>query len=743
MDWGLAKVLASHEPPAADDEPPAMRDGTEVISLRDSDGSLTQAGSVLGTPAFMPPEQAVGAVGKVDARSDVFGLGAILAVILTGQPPFTAASAETTRIKAAQGKVQECFGRLDGCGADPELLALCKRCLAPERDERPADAGAVARAVAQLRAAADERARRAELERVRLEGEQAAAQARAAERRKRRRLAILAAAVLVPAIVGGLTAVLLVQRRANAELAEEQAKVEARFQTALKAIATFHTGVSEDMLLKNDQLKELRTRLLKEAAGFYGELDRLLEGQTDAKSRKLLADAYHQLGELTEKIGDMRQALVVQRQALALRRELAAAPGADVETRLDVARGLWSVGRLLDVTEDRAAALAAYQEQRDLAAALAEESPTAAVELVLGHGHNNVGTVLERTGKPSEALKAFEQARDIRRKLAEADPADPQLQRDLAWSYSNVGLALERTGKPAAALEAYEQARDIRQKLVENHPGVTRYQGDLAHSHRSIGDLLRQTGKPAEALKSYLRGQAVAQELADANPAVSRFQNELAVGHVNLGVMRMQTGNAKEALQSFEQARTVFKKLMDANPAVGDFQANLAYSHNVIGDLLARAGRWDDAVASYREALALRQKLAAANPTTTQFRYDLASSLARVGLMHRRAARPADAATSFREAIAILEGLPTRTRDNYYNLACYYALLAGVAAEPGAEMSAAEGQTAAEQAMAALRQAVAAGWRNAAHMKIDTDLDALRPCLDFQQLMQELEKKNP
>ena len=75
----------------------------------------------------------------------------------------------------------------------------------------------------------------------------------------------------------------------NPELADEQAKVQARFDMAQKAIATFHTGVSEDMLLKNDQFKELRTKLLKEAAGFYADLEKLLAGQTDAKSRKSLA----------------------------------------------------------------------------------------------------------------------------------------------------------------------------------------------------------------------------------------------------------------------------------------------------------------------------------------------------------------------------------------------------------------------------------------------------------------------
>ena len=167
---------------------------------------------MLGTPAFMPPEQALGAVGKVDARSDVFGLGGILAAILTGQPPFASGSVETTRIKAAQGKVEECFARLDACGADPELVALCKRCLAPEPADRPANAGEVAEAVATLRQAADERARQAELDRVRSE-----------EGRKRRRVQLILAA----AAVGLIATVGVAATVAASWQSAERAKVEA------------------------------------------------------------------------------------------------------------------------------------------------------------------------------------------------------------------------------------------------------------------------------------------------------------------------------------------------------------------------------------------------------------------------------------------------------------------------------------------------------------------------------------
>jgi serine/threonine protein kinase len=70
MDWGLAKVLGT--PPTLGDDPEATTGATLVDTLRNAD---TQAGSVLGTPAFMPPEQALGAITRIDARSDVFGLG--------------------------------------------------------------------------------------------------------------------------------------------------------------------------------------------------------------------------------------------------------------------------------------------------------------------------------------------------------------------------------------------------------------------------------------------------------------------------------------------------------------------------------------------------------------------------------------------------------------------------------------------------------------------------------------------
>jgi tetratricopeptide (TPR) repeat protein len=253
MDWGLAKVLtadAAERPVRSADETA----GTEIRTARDSDGLFTQAGSVLGTPAYMPPEQAAGEVDRVDERADVFGLGAMLTAILTGLPPYTGADAEAVRVMAIRGQLADGLARLDACTAEPELVALCKRCLAFDPADRPRDAGEVARAVADLRADAEQRARAAELDRIRAEGELRAAELKAAEGRRRRRAQLaLAGAVLVLVAGGGAVAWWQdrqsTQRRTEAEnRARDERERAGRNGEAIGALL----GTCEDALRDDD-----------------------------------------------------------------------------------------------------------------------------------------------------------------------------------------------------------------------------------------------------------------------------------------------------------------------------------------------------------------------------------------------------------------------------------------------------------------------------------------------------------
>jgi hypothetical protein len=133
MDWGIAKALAAR-PQSTPPPGPAPAGG----STPGPAGPETAPGKVWGTPAFVAPEQARGEASRVGKASDVFGLGGILCVILTGRPPFTGSG------QALTGDVTEAFARLDACGADAGLIGLAKACLAPEPEARFADAAEVA-----------------------------------------------------------------------------------------------------------------------------------------------------------------------------------------------------------------------------------------------------------------------------------------------------------------------------------------------------------------------------------------------------------------------------------------------------------------------------------------------------------------------------------------------------------------------------------------------------------------------
>ncbi len=168
MDWGLAKVLPRGG--VVDDEQAGkLPKGETIIATARSgsaDSDLSRAGSVLGTPSFMAPEQARGEIDRVDERADVFALGSILCEILSGQPAFTGRTAGEIQRKAAVGDLADAFARLDASGADAELIALARDCLAREPADRPRTAAIVSDRVTAYLAGVQERLRRSELERV-------------------------------------------------------------------------------------------------------------------------------------------------------------------------------------------------------------------------------------------------------------------------------------------------------------------------------------------------------------------------------------------------------------------------------------------------------------------------------------------------------------------------------------------------------------------------------------------------
>jgi serine/threonine protein kinase len=94
MDWGLAKVVGTWEEETREES-------TLFVSRATGEDQASASGTVMGTPAYMSPQQALGQVHALDARTDVFGLGAILCVMLTGKPHRTTLREHGLDVEAA------------------------------------------------------------------------------------------------------------------------------------------------------------------------------------------------------------------------------------------------------------------------------------------------------------------------------------------------------------------------------------------------------------------------------------------------------------------------------------------------------------------------------------------------------------------------------------------------------------------------------------------------------------------
>ena len=283
MDWGLAKVLPAGgvaDEKKAHDKLQGQRIIHTLRSKVGSDapgtfgmyGSQTQMGSVMGTPAYMPPEQALGEIDHLDERADVFGLGAILCEILTGKPPYVADDGTRVFRMASRGKLEDCFRRLETCGADEDLVSLTKNCLEMEPLDRPRHAGVLAERVTSYLESVETKLRETELARV-AETARAEAETRRVQQQQQsaRKLKKLVAGAAVVAMIAGLACIAaLMARHESSKLAqiaateaenarhnaEEARKNETRAESALSQVESQKADV-ETSLAKAKKAEEI------------------------------------------------------------------------------------------------------------------------------------------------------------------------------------------------------------------------------------------------------------------------------------------------------------------------------------------------------------------------------------------------------------------------------------------------------------------------------------------------------
>ena len=294
LDWGLAKMVGRPDEP---EDLPGVQLGEEA------GGEITQAGQQLGTPAYMAPEQAEGRLDLIDERTDVYGLGSILFEVLTGRSPHHGANTHEVLRQIIEGQTPR--ARLIDAAIAPALEAICLRAMAKDRADRYAGAGAMVEDL--QRWLADEP----------VSVHRETIPTRVGRWMRRHRTGVVAASAVILVTLIGLGAVATVQARANRELKRvngdllisngrertARSQAEERFSLARDAIEAYYTGVSQDVLLKQPQLEDLRKMLLGSALGFYEKLQGVLEAEPGRKALVELASAYDRMGEINREIG--------------------------------------------------------------------------------------------------------------------------------------------------------------------------------------------------------------------------------------------------------------------------------------------------------------------------------------------------------------------------------------------------------------------------------------------------------
>jgi serine/threonine-protein kinase len=783
VDWGLAKPLGRTEL-AADS-------GERTLRPSSASGSAsTLPGSALGTPAYMSPEQSEGILDQIGPRSDVYSLGATLYCLLTGKPPLEGDVADVIR-NVQRGAFPP--PRQFDSSIDRALEAVCLKAMALKPADRYGSPKALAEDVERWMADEPVTAWHEPWARVLLRW------------LTRHRVGVTAAGAAVLVALAGTAAVLAVQTsanselrranldlglanakttRANAELAASNERERARFALAQEAIRTFHTGVSEDVLLKQEEFKALRTKLLRGAREFYRKLEGLLQGQKDRDSRLALGRAYFEVGELTRQLDSIAEAEEIVRRALALFETLSGEDPANPEPRHALARCLKSLSMILTGVGRNDEALAAAERSRRLVRELAEADPSdrrlrrewaegemfyamclsghdrsqEALEAIqrartiledpgakappsedpgleLSEVYGALALILEDAGRPDEALAAYKRSCDLGELLHQASPEDANAGHELARSLGNMAICFAGLGRHDEALAAFSRAREVLKAIQKANPTIVRIPAALAWIDTAAASVLVSRGRNDAALEALERARAAREVLIKANPAVTRNREQLIRVFRQSADIHRRAGRMAQVLESLERARDGAASLAGAHPANRVYSIDLATSCADLGEQHAAMGKPKEARSCLDQALAIARRVAESGPSEPSLQARVGDMLRRRGIGLLRLGEPADAVADFRESIRVLRDLKQPTNIDLYNIACALALLSGAAGEASSGLTPSDSRSSADAAMAALRQAIGAGWHDPALMKADPDLVPIHARPDFQLLL--------
>ena len=293
-----------------------------MLDQPDAGHDASIQGQALGTPAYMAPEQAEGRHDRIDRRTDVYGLGAILYEILAGGPPFQ--GDDTAEVLRRVVHDEPARPRQINPDAPAALEAICLKALAKRPEDRYARAEDVARDVQRFLADEPVSVHRDPIS------------TRLTRWGRRHRTAAVGLAVLLSTAVVTLSiGTVLINR--------ERDRAEESFRQARQAVDDYFTTVSESKLLNVPGLQPLRKELLEQARKYYQSF--LQQRGDDPSVRAEAAASLYRVADITDEIGTKEDAVAPYTRALAAYEGLVHDRPDVIQYQVDLAIGLQQPGR--------------------------------------------------------------------------------------------------------------------------------------------------------------------------------------------------------------------------------------------------------------------------------------------------------------------------------------------------------------------------------------------------------------
>lgn len=557
VDWGLARAASSGQWSVGSEE--KKRDNTNSARAADgtlSNAQLTQAGQMLGTPAYMSPEQAAGQWDQLGPASDIFALGAMLYAILTGKPPFVGDRVQVVE-QAQTGSSRP--ARQVNTRAPLALDAVCRTAMAFDPAVRYSSAKELAAEIDRWLGDEPVTAWREPLL-VRM-GRWA---------RRRRGWVAAATALLVTSVIGLIVGLVAVDKERRQTVAQRE-----RTREALDDMLTADTLNTISM---QKELAPQQKKFLERALKYYQEFAQ--EGSRTGTARAKLAFAQVVVANIYARFNELAKAEAAYRDAKPIWQQPVAEFPDEAEHRKNLAASQNSLGMLLAKQGRNDEAVAIYRETLPMAERLVEEDPkNTKMRNELAGTHLVLGNALKNLDKLAEAETHYRKTVAIREQLIVDEPDNLDFRRDLSRVYNNLAFTYDSLGRQADAESVLRKAIAIREEIVARKPDLTDYHIDLAKGLSNLGMILSKMERPADTESAYRRAIIIQEPIAARFPGVPELQFQLGDWHNSLGVALTKLDRAGEADAVHRRALTIFEKLVASFPKDMAFLIELGRTH--------------------------------------------------------------------------------------------------------------------------------------------------------------------